>query len=89
MVNWSYSTTHHKISGFELTYRDIFLMPGGLFLIYKSTIEIHHKLEVEEIDVKSKSKANSFSSVIFQIILLDAVFSFDSILTAVVLVDKM
>lgn len=73
---------------FELTYRDIILMAGGLFLIYKSTIEIHHKLEGEEIDLNANKKTSSFTSVIFQIILLDAVFSFDSILTAVGLVDN-
>ncbi|HET8860657.1 TerC family protein [Marivirga sp.] len=89
-VSWLIGLTEPltTIYGFELTYRDIILMAGGLFLIYKSTIEIHHKLEGEEVDVKSKTKVNSFTSVILQIILLDAVFSFDSILTAVGLVDE-
>lgn len=73
---------------FDFTYRDIILMAGGLFLIYKSTTEIHHKLEGEETDVKNSPKISGFTSVIFQIILLDIVFSFDSILTAVGLVDN-
>jgi predicted tellurium resistance membrane protein TerC len=73
---------------FDFTYRDIILMAGGLFLIYKSTTEIHHKLEGEEIDVSESPKISGFTSVIFQIILLDIVFSFDSILTAVGLVDS-
>jgi len=76
------------IFDFDFTYRDVILMAGGLFLIYKSTTEIHHKLEGEETDVKTSPKTSGFTSVIFQIILLDIVFSFDSILTAVGLVDN-
>jgi predicted tellurium resistance membrane protein TerC len=61
------------------------LLLGGLFLIYKSTKEIHEKVDLkgeEEKELK-QSAAKSFKSVIFQIILIDLVFSFDSILTAV------
>lgn len=63
----------------------LILFLGGLFLLYKSTVEIREKVEhhgEEEKEVK-KSAAKSFSNVIFQIILIDIVFSFDSILTAV------
>jgi len=77
-----------SIFDFDFTYRDIILMARGLFLIYKSTTEIHHKLEGKETDVKSSAKISGFTPVIFQIILLDIVFSFDSILTAVSLVDN-
>ena len=64
-------------------------MAGGLFLIVKSTLEIHHKLgSSQETDVKKKIRPIGFGAVIFQIILIDAVFSFDSILTAVGLVDN-
>ena len=59
---------------------------GGLFLLYKSTTEIHHKLEGEEVledGSKIKKAAVTLSSVIFQITLINIVFSFDSILTAV------
>ncbi|WMN06262.1 TerC family protein [Marivirga arenosa] len=77
-----------SVFDFDLTYRDAILMAGGLFLIYKSTTEIHDKLEGEETDVKNSQKISGFTSVIFQIILLDIVFSFDSILTAVGLVDN-
>lgn len=69
-----------KISG-----QSIILFLGGVFLIYKSTKEIHEKVEEkgeEEKELK-KSAAKSFGSVIVQIILIDLVFSFDSILTAV------
>jgi predicted tellurium resistance membrane protein TerC len=72
----------------ELSWKDLILIAGGIFLIVKSTLEIHHKLQREE-DEKAgiKSATSSFAGVIFQIILVDAVFSFDSILTAVGLVD--
>jgi predicted tellurium resistance membrane protein TerC len=72
-----------------LSYKDLILIAGGLFLIVKSTLEIHHKLKRSEIDQSKKTpKSISFSSVIFQIVLVDAVFSFDSILTAIGLVDN-
>lgn len=89
-IAWLVGLTKPLFSAFEFdfTYRDIILMAGGLFLIYKSTTEIHHKLEGEETDVKSSPKISGFTSVIFQIVLLDIVFSFDSILTAVGLVDN-
>lgn len=62
--------------------RDLVLMAGGVFLIVKSISEIHQKMEGEEHVVKVKSK-NSVMSVVFQIILIDMIFSFDSILTAI------
>lgn len=72
-----------------LSWKDIILLAGGLFLIIKSTLEIHHKLqEGGEQEHKTGRKAMSLASVLFQIVLVDAVFSFDSILTAVGLVDN-
>jgi predicted tellurium resistance membrane protein TerC len=76
-------------TGIALSYKDLILIAGGLFLIVKSTLEIHQKLSYEEkVEVIDKRKHIGFSAVIFQIILVDAVFSFDSILTAVGLVDS-
>ena len=73
----------------DLSYKDLILIAGGLFLIVKSTLEINNKFSHHETaEVKKNRKVVSFSSVIFQIILVDAVFSFDSILTAVGLVDN-
>jgi predicted tellurium resistance membrane protein TerC len=73
----------------ELSIKDLILIAGGVFLIAKSTLEIHHKLKHDAvIDMKNNRKKIGFSSVIFQIVLVDAVFSFDSILTAVGLVDS-
>jgi predicted tellurium resistance membrane protein TerC len=71
---------------FELSFRDLILILGGLFLLYKSTSEIHAKLEGEEEDLK-QVKTLTLGGGIVQIILLDVVFSFDSILTAVGLVE--
>jgi len=67
------------------TGQSLILFLGGLFLLYKSTKEIHHKMELsenKEIDTEPK-RTSTFSKVIVQIILIDIVFSFDSILTAV------
>ena len=67
--------------GFDLA--SIIMLAGGLFLIYKSVMEIHHKLEGEDPNVELKSKKGiSFSQAITQIMLIDAVFSFDSVITA-------
>lgn len=69
----------------EITGQSLILLFGGLFLLYKSTNEIWEKVEEKGVEEKElgKSATKSFSSVIFQIILIDLVFSFDSILTAV------
>ncbi len=73
---------NHPISG-----RDLILIIGGLFLIGKSTHEIHGSLEGEE-GAASKKVYASFASVIVQITLLDIVFSLDSVITAIGMVDK-
>lgn len=75
------------VFGTDFSGRDLILSAGGLFLLFKSTVEIHHKIEGEAKEVKANA-ASSMRSVIFQIIILDIVFSFDSILTAVGLVDE-
>jgi len=72
---------------FGFTLRDLILIAGGLFLIYKSTTEVHQKLEGKE-GASGTQSSLSFSAAIFQIILLDIVFSFDSILTAIGLVQS-
>ncbi|MBA2498249.1 MAG: TerC family protein [Chitinophagaceae bacterium] len=70
-----------------ISWKDIILILGGIFLIFKSTLEIHHKLEVPG-EAKVVKAPAAFSSVILQIVLVDAVFSFDSILTAIGLIDN-
>jgi predicted tellurium resistance membrane protein TerC len=74
-------------SGLDISIRDIILLGGGLFLIYKSTFEIHSKLEGDE-ENESNTPRMSLSNAIVQIVLLDIVFSFDSILTAMGLVES-
>ncbi len=70
----------------EISGRDLILILGGLFLIWKSTVEVHHSLEGEEEQQRS-SAASTFGSVILQIMIIDLVFSLDSIITAVGMVD--
>jgi predicted tellurium resistance membrane protein TerC len=74
--------SENLVEKLDISGRDLILIVGGLFLIYKSTAEIHEKLEGDE-HHNQKTKAKSFSSVIFQILLLDIVFSLDSVITAV------
>ena len=73
----------HPVAG-----RDLILITGGLFLLGKSTFEIHDKLEGEEGHASAKIKA-TFTSVIIQIVLLDIVFSLDSVITAVGMVNEL
>jgi predicted tellurium resistance membrane protein TerC len=71
----------------EISGRDLILLVGGLFLLAKSTHEIHQKLEGEAGEISTRTAA-SFSGVIVQILLLDIVFSLDSVITAVGMVDQ-
>jgi predicted tellurium resistance membrane protein TerC len=71
----------HEFSG-----RDLIMLLGGLFLIYKATTELHHKLEGEE-ESQTNVKVTSFASVIAQIMIMDIVFSLDSVITAVGMAD--
>ena len=78
-----FSIMEHPVSG-----RDLILMAGGLFLLGKSTSEIHHKLEGESDDLEPGTKKGlTLSAALVQIVALDMVFSFDSILTAIGLTE--
>jgi predicted tellurium resistance membrane protein TerC len=77
-----FSVLGHGVSG-----RDLILIVGGLFLIAKATFEIHGKLEGEDHDETKTGKAKSLPGVVFQIMLIDIVFSLDSVITAVGMVD--
>jgi predicted tellurium resistance membrane protein TerC len=83
-ITWVMSLTAplFALLGYEISGRDVILLVGGLFLIGKSTLEIHEKLEGVEGHGSAKV-AKSFASVIIQILLLDIVFSLDSVITAV------
>ena len=76
------------IFGEEISGRDIILIGGGLFLLTKSTREIHSSLEMHD-ETRQSGPAATFAGVLVQIALLDIVFSFDSVITAVGLVDEL
>ncbi|MEQ8878950.1 MAG: TerC family protein [Cyclobacteriaceae bacterium] len=88
-ITWIISFTEPIFTVLEqnVSGRDLILLIGGLFLLGKSTMEIHHKMEGEA-QHESQKKSASFISVIVQIIALDMIFSFDSILTAVGLTNE-
>ncbi|MFS8105153.1 TerC family protein [Lentzea alba] len=75
------------VLGQEISGRDVILLLGGLFLLGKATYEIHEQLEGSEHG--TTRKAVSFASVIVQILILDVVFSLDSVITAVGMVDEL
>lgn len=84
--DWVGITDPDLLQKLAISGRDLILITGGLFLIYKSTTEIHDKLEGEDHTVETKAIA-TFSGVIIQILILDVVFSLDSVITAVGMAD--
>ena len=76
------------IGEFGVTGRDMILFAGGVFLLYKTTIELHNKIQGYDED-EMKVKKETFNAIVLQIVLIDIVFSFDSILTAVGLVTNL
>lgn len=72
-----------EFKGFAFSWRDIILIGGGAFLIAKATHEIHQEVEARESSGGEKKVASAFGMVIFQIIIVDLVFSLDSIITAI------
>lgn len=84
-ITWliGFSEPLFSVADMEFSGRDLILLAGGLFLLGKSTMEIHHKVEGVESRPGIEGKKASFGSTLMQIVLLDLVFSFDSILTAV------
>jgi predicted tellurium resistance membrane protein TerC len=72
-----------EAKGFAFSWRDIILIGGGLFLIAKATHEIHGEVEARESEETGKSKSSAFFWIIVQIIVIDLVFSLDSIITAI------
>src|SRR5690349_16120319 len=89
-IVWITRLTYPVFQGFgpPFSWRDMILIGGGLFLIAKATLEIHHKVEGAGGDPSLKRAATSFAGVIAQIMVLDIVFSLDSIITAVGMVDE-
>lgn len=82
-------TLPFDFEGSNISIKDLVLMAGGLFLIYKSTTEIHHKFNVDDhVEQESKTK-KPLSAIIIQILLLNIVFSVDSIVTAIGLTQNL
>jgi predicted tellurium resistance membrane protein TerC len=89
-ISWVLSLTAplFELFGHGFSGRDLILLGGGLFLLYKATSEIHEKLEVQHTERGASAKAAVFGAVIFQILLMDLVFSLDSVITAVGMADN-
>jgi len=77
------------ILGEEISGRDLILIIGGIFLIAKSTTEIHHKIEGSGNSATGNTELKSFGKVIVQILILDIIFSLDSVITAIGMTDKL
>lgn len=90
-ISWilKLDTTLFSFLDTDFTGKGIILIVGGLFLIYKSTKEIHHKTEAANSNTENKSKVRKFSTLLGEVILLDLVFSVDSIITAVGMVNEL
>lgn len=87
-LSWLASLTQplFEAMGRTVSARDLILLLGGLFLIWKATMEIHHTMEPESGDGKVR-KASSFAAVITQIAVIDIIFSLDSVITAIGMVN--
>jgi predicted tellurium resistance membrane protein TerC len=76
-----------SVMGHEISWRDIILIGGGLFLLVKGTMEIHHSVEGVH-DTASTLKKVTFGAVLVQILMLDVVFSLDSVITAIGMAEE-
>ncbi|AAM67868.1 TerC family protein [Buchnera aphidicola] len=91
LISWVVTLTSPIISNnfFSLSIRDLILLIGGLFLLFKATIELHERLENEDHENTENKNYASFWAVVIQIVVLDAVFSLDAIITAVGMVNQL
>jgi predicted tellurium resistance membrane protein TerC len=91
VASWIISLTQNLfvIFGLGFSGRELILIVGGLFLIYKAVREIHEKLEGADSETGGAGKTAAFGAVVAQILLLDVVFSLDSVITAVGMVDNL
>src|SRR5689334_5176395 len=90
-ISWVTSLTAPVLTlkSLAISWRDLILIAGGLFLLVKATTEIHHRLEVQPAGPAAGGAHASFWPVVTQIVVLDAVFSLDSVITAVGMVDEL
>ena len=84
-ITWMIGLTRplFDVVGHAVSWRDVILVAGGMFLLYKATTEIHHRLEEEPLPEATGSGPARFATVVVQIMLLDVVFSLDSVITAI------
>jgi len=89
-IGWLVKNGEKELIGFDwneshyaFNLRNLIMLAGGLFLLYKTVKEIHHKLEDDPLAIAENKATGSFAAIMSQIILIDLVFSFDSIITAV------
>ncbi|WP_353142828.1 TerC family protein [Acinetobacter pragensis] len=90
-ISWLVTLTKPLVTLFDWTFsgRDLILLFGGLFLVYKAVTELHEKMEGKpELKVTTKVVYAGFTAVVAQIVVLDAVFSLDSVITAIGMVDN-
>jgi predicted tellurium resistance membrane protein TerC len=89
-ISWIVGLTEPliEVAGRPISVRDLILIGGGLFLLWKATTEIHESLEGDSAHAPTDSATSTVGSVLVQIVLLDIVFSLDSVLTAVGMVDE-
>lgn len=90
ILSWLVASGSNELFGFNwkdahiaFNLRNCIMFAGGLFLLYKTVKEIHHKLEGEEEGMSVKKASGAFGLIVTQIVLVDMVFSFDSIITAI------
>jgi predicted tellurium resistance membrane protein TerC len=90
-IAWILRLDHTLFTLFDIAFsgKGLILIFGGLFLIYKSTKEIYHKTEIAQIDQPDIPKNSSFKRLLTEVIILDLVFSIDSIITAVGMVQEL
>ena len=90
-ISWILKLDHTLFTAFEVDFsgKGLILIIGGLFLIYKSTKEIYHKTELAKEEEAPSVKGSSFGTMLLEVLLLDLVFSIDSIVTAVGMVQEL
>lgn len=90
-ISWILKLDHTLFTAFEVDFsgKGLILIIGGLFLIYKSTKEIYHKTELAKEEEAPSAKPSSFGTMLLEVLLLDLVFSIDSIVTAVGMVQEL
>ena len=89
-ISWVISLTAplFSLGQLQISWRDLILIAGGVFLLIKATTEIHHRIDMQPAGAAAAPVRASFGPVVTQIVVLDAVFSLDSVITAVGMVES-